>query len=268
MRDDFIFDGRLASEFGLAIVNFNGSSDTENNVISETNFTTFKPASEDRYIFTASEYTGVLTKTIQVIKFENCEYKTMTKIDIENIQRWLCREDGYHSFCFITDDEETFEYNAKIDMKVVEIVGKNVGLELTITTNSPYAYKTNVKKYKFNGQDSLIINDNSSKIGTSPINITIACIDSGDLEIEHIFNNQSDKIIIANCIQGEIITITEYQTIESNLPTHKIANDFNFVFPTISNLIINGRDETKNIYKCNMNCEVTFKIHTRRKVGI
>lgn len=264
MRNDFIFDGRCSSDFGLKICVVGNNNDTETIMISNTDFDTFQPSNLDRNYFTGSKHSSVLTKTIQVCKVENCQISPFTNYDIETIGRWLCRDDGYHKFAFINDTNQTVEYNAKIDMNIIEIHDKVYILELIITTDSQFGYTTQRNHFILKKNETIYVIDRSSKTGEIPVELQLICKSDGDYLISQSFNGITKDIYIDNCQNGEIITITDMCVITTSLPSHDISDDFNYVFPKVYNTITNQKNE----FSVNLPCELTITYKTKRKVGI
>lgn len=264
MREDFIFDGRYASDFGLKFCNVNGDPGSETVTISSTEFETFQPSNLERNYFTGSKYSSVLTKTIQVCKVVNCDMIAFTQYDIEEIARWLCRDDGYHDFAFINDTDNVVEYNAKIDINVIEMHERIIALELTITTDSPFGYTKKSNHFSLDTDETIYVIDNSSNIGELKIELELLCKSDGNYLISSSFNGQTKDICIDNCTKGEIIHISDMCTITTSLPSHNITNDFNYVFPKLYNTI----SEQKNEFSVNLPCELTITYKIKRKVGI
>lgn len=264
MREDFIFDGKYGSDFGLKLCNINGDPGFETITVSNTEFETFQPGNLEKNYFTGSRHNSVLTKTIQVCKVINCNMVQLTEYDIEEISRWLCRDDGYHKFAFINDTDNTVEYNAKIDMNVIETQERVIALELTITTDSPFGYTIKKNSFSLNNDETIYIIDNSSNIGEMPIELKLTCKSDGDYIITSTFNNIKRNIHINNCTSGEIITISDMCVITTSLPSHDITDDFNYVFPKLYNTI----SEQRNEFYVNLPCDLTILYKIKRKVGI
>lgn len=264
MRNDFIFDGKYGSDFGLKFCNIDGNGDSETIIISNTEIETFRPANSDKNYFTSGNHNSVLTKKVQVCKIENCDVVTFTDYDVEEIARWLCRDDGYHKFAFINDSGDIIEYNAIIDVNTIEINEQIAVLELTITTDSQFGYTPKTNHFVLSANDTVYIIDNSSKIGETLVNLKLACKAEGNYVITTMFDGETKNICIDNCKSGEIITITDMCVITTSLPSHDITDDFNYVFPKLYNTISNQKNE----FSVNLPCELTITYQTKRKVGI
>lgn len=265
MRNDFIFDGRLASDFNLMLCSIDkGTGVDSSNVISNSTFTTFTPVNSDRQYFTGSTYDYVLTKTIQVCKTDDSNSGYFSLTDIETLQRWLCRDDGYHSFAFVNDETESIIYNAKVSMNAIEYCDRIIALELTITTDSPYGYVSRTHTYELAADETVVIIDYSSKTGSTPLNISMTCLSDGDYSLTCDLDSVHTISEIKNCTIGECINISELCVISSSIASHDIANDFNYVFPRLSNTLLNNKNELT----VNLPCKLTITYQIKRKAGI
>ena len=264
MKDDFIFDGRYGSDFNLKICDITSNSSTDSSTISKTDFSTFQPSNAYKNYFTGSTSSEVLTTTFQVGHFENCQMQDFDDDLLEAVSRWFCREDGYHRFAFINSLDDTVEYNAKIDMNKIELGTRVIGLEFTVTTDSQIGYTKRKINKTLSADEAFIINDTSSKTGSSPIDVIIKCKQSGDLALAYSFNNKKHTTRIANCSEGEIISINNMQVVTSSLSSHDVMEDFNFSFPKIYTSV----KSTVNTFRVNIPCEIEIKYELRRKVGI
>lgn len=194
MKDDFIFDGRYGSDFNLKICDITSNNSTDSSTISKTDFSTFQSSNSYKNYFTGSTSSEFLTTTFQVGHFENCQMQDFDDDLLEAVSRWFCREDGYHRFAFINSLDDTVEYNAKIDMNKIELGTRVIGLEFTVTTDSQIGYTKRKINKTLSADESFIINDTSSKTGSSPIDVIIKCKQAGDLALSYSFNNKERTI--------------------------------------------------------------------------
>ena len=264
MKQDFIFDGKYGSDFNLVIANITNDNSTDTSVISKTEFSTFKPSNMNKQYFTGSNESEVLSTTFQTICLKNCNVVEFDEILIEQITKWMCRDDGYHRFAFINDNEEIIEYNAKIDINKIKYGTRIIGLEFSVETDSQVGYTKKKIMKTLSTNESFVINDNSSKNGSCFIDMTIKCGISGDFMMTSEFNNKKRIITINNCKQDEIITFTNMCTIDSSISYRIIGDDFNYVFPKIFSNV----NTSTNTFTVNMPCIVTAEYELRRKVGI
>lgn len=264
MRDDFMFDGRYASEYGLMMCDFSSSSD-DSMIVSDFTYDTFIPGNSDRNYFTASSFSDVLITKIQVCIVDKCQIRSITDYDIEEIAKWLCRENGYHRFAFINKDRSNdVEYNAKISINKIKLINDIYGLELTITTDSQYGFTKIRNSYSLVSKQEILIKNHSAKSGGIFPEIQLTCKESGNYQLSFRFGQHYDMLKIQNCSVGEVITISNMHVISSSIFEHDIYNDFNYVFPMIRSDFYDNR----NYIQTNLSCDFIMVYESRRKVGI
>ena len=264
MKDDFIFDGKYGSDFNLHICNITSNSSSDSSTVSKTDFSTFQPSNSYKNYFTGSIQSDVLTANFQVCRMENCQMEEFDDDLLESVSRWFCREDGYHRFAFINSLDDTVEYNAKIDLNKIKLGTKVIGLEFTVTTDSQIGYTQKKISKTLTADEEFIIIDSSSKTGSSPIDVTIKCKQAGDLALSYSFDSKTRTTRIKNCSVGEMITITNMQTVISSISSHNVMDDFNYSFPKIYTSV----KDMVNTFSVNIPCEIEIKYELRRKVGI
>lgn len=266
MIKDFIFEGRRASDYGLVPCYIDGNSGIDrDNVVSKTSFKNFTPASSDEDMFIGSTDDYRLSKDLDFCIYDckSGDIKVLTKSDIEEYARWLCRSDGYHPMQITFSNDEVYIYNAKIDITAIEINTDIIGFSMHIDTDSSYAYtQKTVSKTLSSPTDSINIVDYSSKVGRTFIDMEITCLEAGDYEITNDFGCGTIKIL--DCAKNETITITEHQVITSSNSAHDISDDFNYVFPYIRN----DMSRNSNTFYFNKPCKVKITYKCKRKVGI
>lgn len=108
--------------------------------------------------------------------------------------------------------------------------------------------------------EEVIIEDSSMEIGYIYPEITIRCLEDGNLSIYNDFDQR--ETIVENCSADEEITFSKYLQIESSLSEHEIYDDFNFVFTRIGNNFVTG----ENILTFSLPCEFTITYNPIRKV--
>ena len=104
---DFLFDGHCASDFDLVLASADGASLSESLGIATPEAITVQPILSDRQFFIRNHYTTMLQKTLRLLHFDriSCQVTPLSTAMQEEIIRWLCREDGYHPFCFLDSEE-------------------------------------------------------------------------------------------------------------------------------------------------------------------
>lgn len=254
---DFEYDKKRLSEFGMILCSFNGASSIEA-VSSGADLTLnqAKPSGYDRFNLYSAAYDTPYTATFQICK-NPCIYHSIDELflspqEVSKVQTWLCRN-HYNKFKINQDGYRNIFWNAAFTSKQLNLNGKIVGLELTMYTDSPYAYYDEITHhFSFPQQNTHSFFNLSDKEGYLYPDLEIKILQAGSLSI--ILSNRTT--LIKGCSYGETITINgTSQMISSSRPEHEqIAKDFNFVFPRITRTY----QDNKNKITANLNCEITL----------
>lgn len=255
---DFEFAGRTLSSFGMIVCKFDsGGLDTVDNG-SRLSFNTVATLGGQRHKLTSVQYEDCLESVIQICKYScTTDIQEITPVEFRELTKWLNRK-TFLKFKPLSEEYIDLYYEAKIDVSRIELDGKLYGLELTITTNTPFALK----------ESKTFIINNKVKDGKHSINDTsydegyiypYTEITIGDLtdvpEKErnlNIYNALEDRnIYVANVSTGEVITMN-YPIIQSSISSHKIQNDFNWNFFRIANTYDNSRNDLTISIPCTM----------------
>jgi len=166
----------------------------------------------------------------------------ITTYESRELKRWLNRP-SYNKFKFIKPEWENIYMNGSFNVSNVEIAGETYLLELKFISDSPMAYHEDVS-HKFvssvsNNKYTLF--DESDEIGYIYPDVKITCLEDGDIEIHN--SNEDRTTIIKGCSKGEVITFSKELYPQSSIPSHKIQNDFNYVFFRIANSYNNRYNE-------------------------
>lgn len=268
---DFEWCGQSGSLYGLLPCNINSSSEvTVNDDGSTLEFNTLNISSSNKWNFLSSKYPNVLSGTFQVCK-NPCTTSTdcFDAEDIRAMGRWLCRKDGYHKFKVIKDNDSgysEFHFNAFLSMKKVEAYGCVVGLEITVTTDAPFAYfepKTAVMDLSGQGLEYTYV-DMSDEVGSLYPYFKITCRSNGD----YVFRNKTTGIQskIMGCRTGEIIIMdSEHKILSSSARNDNLLmKSFNFGWLDIKNTL----DERKNTYSSNLPCMIEMTYSPIAKIGL
>lgn len=274
---DFEYDGKCLSDYGMMICNFNSSDLETVSSGSDITFNTVKPTGTNNVRMYGTKYEEMYTSTFQICCSPcNNERPYLDPLKISSIQRWLCKEDGYHKFKIIQDNFKDIYWNATFSCKQINLYGEIVGLELTLYTNSPYSYiAVQPILYSLQPGDSFSLNDVSDKVGAIYPKVTITC-NGGNGSDNHkikLSNNLDNKFLfLSNLSQGEIITIDgENKLIFSSITRNNLSNCFNYNFPRIFNKIENGVDIRENVFLLSSDsipCDITFEYSPIIKVGL
>ena len=283
---DFIYDGLKLSNFNCMVGDAVTSSESSLSMGSVIELeTAINHGSYTSEIINAN-YPEVYTVTFDIFKkpcggghgdyFEDKE--------VTWFMRWLNRKD-YHEFIPIYDNEQDFYrlffMGTFTECKAISLQGKVYGFALTFTSNSPFAY-LDYKPNTFTVTDiclrrqisgkyvdcgSFSFNDTSEELGAVyPKSFVIKLSEDGDLIIQNDMDKPNRYTEIRNCSSGEIITLDCIHKVitTSNTGHTKIYNDFNYVFPRLSNTF----KESRNTFYVSKRSEITIDYNPIRKVGV
>ena len=104
--------------------------------------------------------------------------------------------------------------------------------------------------------------DTSDEIGYIYPDLKIICLESGKLELYN--SNENRKTIIENCSANEVINFSENLVFSSSNESHKIQNDFNYIFFRIANSYGNR----KNIISSSIPVDIEFSYSPYVKVVV
>lgn len=259
---DFEYDGLRASDFNLIFCQFDGSGGVNiTSAGSELNWNTVPISNGNKYLITDTSYDVVLETTFQMCKYDckkgSPEYLTLE--DCREISRWLNRKEA-HTLRIISENKiyDYLLFEGSFNLNQIEINGGIIGYEFHFISNRPHAIGDLVRKnivatttdYEYKFYD---VSDESGYI--YPKNLTIRCLQSGTLSIKNLLENRTT--VIKNCSLNEIITFDDTLYFSSSLQSHKIQNDFNYVFFRIANTYENRL----NSIVVNIPCEITFEYY-------
>lgn len=262
---DFEYDKKRLSEFRMILCSFDNGSSMES-ISSGADITYHQEKSSGSEIFNlqAHSYESPYSATFQICK-DPCRLKNpkdmyLTPLEVSELQRWLCRK-SYHPFKMNQDNYRDLYWNAVFTSKQININGGIAGLELTMYTNTPYAYHDEiVHEFDFSGQNldpagnpvPKYFHNISDVEGHIYPDLEIRIAQNGGLNLS--LNGRRTEI--ANCRKQEIITIKgSQQIISTSDAAHEIAKDFNFVFPRMEQ----EYEENKNYISADLRCGVTLK---------
>ena len=257
---DFEYDGILASDKGVMPCSFDSDSQDTVNYGSKINFDTISVQNGKRFELVNAGYADAGEFTFQICKNPylsiNKGTKYFTPDEPRFISSWLNRNDGFHILKIYTDDKQTILFNGSFNIETIEFCGDVIGFELTFTMESPFAtLDCKTFTHTFSANEKFTITDESDDIGYIYPNIQIKCKSNGDLKL---YNSIEDRTtVIKNCVSGEVLTFDKNLNIATSLSSHKLYNDFNFVFFRIAN----SYTDNKNIISVNIPCEITIKYY-------
>lgn len=262
---DFEYDGVLASSKGITPCSFDSDDQDTVNYGSKINFDTTSMQNGKKFDLVNSGYDEAGEFTFQICKIANSQGEHYFTTDEQCfVYRWLNRNDGFHTLKITTYDNREILFYGSFNIEAIEYCGKVIGFELTFSMGKPYGTLRQLTfGHVFSGTDKFTLRDVSNDIGYIYPEITIKCKASGDLKIHNSIENRTT--IIKNCSTNEIITVDENLNISTSLSSHKLYNDFNFVFFRIANTY----SDNKNVISANIPCEITIKYYPIAKgVGL
>lgn len=247
---DFEYDGIRLSDKGFMICKFDsGGVDTVSNG-SEITFNTVSTLRGVKHELTSVEYGDYLTATFQICN-NYCDRRSeeISLDDMRDVMRWLNRK-NFHKFRLLDDEYSGIYFEASFNVSKVEVDGKLYGFELEMFTNRPFAIAEPVTvKLDVKADETINVYNKSDDEGYVYPNMEITVNESGDLEI---YNAMEDRTMtIKNCVADEVITI-EYPMISSSVESHKIQNDFNWVFFRLASTFKNKLNEVEVSLPCSI----------------
>lgn len=139
---NFEYAGKTLEQFGMILCRFDGSKglDTVDDG-AEINFTTVSTMNGLKHNLTSSQYEECLEATWQICK-HSCsgDIQEITSIEHRNLTAWLCRK-RFLKLKILDEDNIDLYHEAIINVSKIELDGKLMGLELSVTTNRPFALK-------------------------------------------------------------------------------------------------------------------------------
>lgn len=251
---DFQYGEHNLQDFGMILCKFDsGGLDTTSDG-SEITFNTISIQNGAKSELVSTIYENNLETTLQICK-HSCTggVQEITATEHRELMRWLSRK-RFLKFKILDEDHIDLYYEAIINVSKIELDGKLYGLELSVTTNRPFALREPktiiIKNLETNGKHSF--NDTSYEEGYIYPYTEIVVAEDGDLTIYNAIENR--YTVIKNCVQGETITMN-YPIIQSSLQSHNIQNDFNWNFFRVANTYDNSRNDLTISLPCSIKVE-------------
>ena len=184
------------------------------------------------------------------------------------LMRWLNRKE-WCKFKPIYDDlsfPNVYFMGTFTEISTINKGGVVCGLALTFTTNAPFGFMefedNTFTVSSVNG--TFTIYDESDELGNKyPDKVTIRMNNGGDFSLTNSLNERTTTI--KNCVANEVITLDCINKIITSSVSHeRLYNDFNYVYP----MLTNTDTDSKNVFTATLPCVVTFEYKPIRKVGI
>lgn len=262
---DFIYDGIRISDKGYMMCDFNGGGfDTISNG-SQLTFTMIPILSGEKQILLSSKYDATVSAVFHICKnpcaFEDME---MNLTDVRFLTRWLNRKQ-LHPLTLLTREYGNLNFNASFNVSRFDFGGRIIGLELTMTTDRPFALRDQDVILIDNSErdDVFTVFSQSDEEGFIYPDTEIKVLTDGDLEI---VNNYEDRTtVIKNCTLDETINL-KYPLIWSDNPEHQIQNDFNWEFFRLCNTF-SDEGNPGNVLHINIPCTISLTYSPIIKLG-
>lgn len=264
---DFQYGEHNLSDFGMILCRFDsGGLDTVSDG-SEITFNTISIQNGAKGELVSTVYENNLETTLQICKY-SCtgDVQEITATEHRELTRWLSRK-RFLKFKILDEDNIDLYHEAIINISKIELNGKLMGLELSVTTNRPFALKEPktivIKNTEQDGK--YFINDTSYEEGYIYPYTEITIGNIGSEKKTFVITNaiENRETVIKNCVAGEIITM-DYPIIKSSISSHNIQNDFNWNFFRVANTFGNSR----NNLTISIPCSITIKYSPIVKVGL
>lgn len=266
---DFKYDGAWLSNMGYMICTFGANGTNSASAGADIDFHIVSQNSGEHFALTNTEYKTCYSATFNICKDpETMDDKYISEYDVRCMMRWLSRR-SFHEFIPVVDkgfDGMNLIYYGSFNVSLIENRGSIIGFELTVTTNSPFAYGGTIEEsYVIDSPNgSFQIENMSDEIGALyPELFSVECKSAGDLYITNELENR--VTFIKNCSNSEVITMDcKNQIISSSDNSHQIYNDFNFAFPRMFSTF----EDTNNEFTFSLPCEVSIQYKPIRKVAL
>lgn len=266
---DFIFDNELLSDHGMIICSFDSNGDNSWSGGNIT-FTTQKAPFSDVQTFYTSSFESPLSSQFSVCK-NPClinDYNTdyLTQEEYTDITRWLKRKDGYHWLQFNQEGYEDVYYNVKFDVQPREVKGHTIGLDLTITCDSPYGYSREFdQKFTLSSSaSSFRIVNNSDLVGIIYPLITITPKSSGNLILNSGIEGDMVQTQVKNVTSNSKIILDGKNDYYEGISD---PNKFNYKFPVLDNAY-NDRNTYFKLVNGSVDCDIILKYRYIRMVTV
>lgn len=258
--EDFEYDGRLLSDYGLMICTFGGSSGVETiSTGAQVNLTTVSRFNNRRRSIVNADYAEYIKTTFDVAKNPCYSDSDISTTEYREITKWLNRRKfipmKFVSIIGISPDPCYF--NATFNIQKLTAGDRIIGLELSMQTDSPFGYGTERVENVLPGYDTQDFVDYiSDEIGFMYPKVRIALMGAGDLTIHNSLDEEDT--VITNCSNGEVIVMDgDKQTLQTNFPEHDIYDCFNYNFIKLVSHLGSSSNKFTSSIPCSI--QITYK---------
>lgn len=258
--EDFEYDGRRLSDYGLMICTFGGSSGVETiSTGAQISLTTVSRFNNRRRSIVNANYAEYMKTTFYVAKNPCVSVVDISPTEYREIVKWLNRRRfiPLRFLSLVGHSPDPCYFNAMCNIQKVTAGDRIVGIEISVETDSPFGYGEERKEIIMPGYDGQDYVDYfTDEVGFIYPNVKITLMGAGNLTI----HNSLDKedTVITNCSDGEVITMDgEKQSLHSNLLSHEMYDCFNYNFIKL----ISQLNQCKNRFTSSVPCsiQITYK---------
>lgn len=269
MVTDFIYDGLRLSGLGYMIVSFDGSKGGEIDTDSQLSYNHAPMMGGKRQPYITSVYENPLEMEFSIAK-NICvngrqslskESYSITLGEMAYLKRWLVRHSP-HKLTVVGDEYDGIYWMGSFNVEEYVLGDGRVGATLKFECDAPFGYKEDVVfSGSLNANESLEYNCTSDEIGWIYPDITITVNENGDLKLK---NNDERETVIKNCKANEVITIDRNLQISTSFESHKIADDFNYIYYRVNNMF----GSVANVLNTNLSISYEIRYSPYAKVVI
>lgn len=238
---DFEYDGKLLSDFGMIVCNFNAGGLNNTDSGSEITFHTVPAGYGKRFFVAGLQYENCLSTAFQICKdpervgngdmcISNEEFRALS--------RWLNRKKflWFRSFDRCEPEKQKPWFRASFTLTRIELERDTVGVELKMVTDAPFGYgdEEEIILNFTSGNLTQTVIDRSDEIGELYPFTQITCSQAGSITLSNAMTGC--ETIMEGCISNEVITLSgDTMIVGTSISGHDIANDFNYDFFRIGN---------------------------------
>jgi hypothetical protein len=267
---NFEYDGRLLSDIGFIVCHFNdsGGLDTADGG-SEISFETATSHSGKRFFEVGSEYKKCLTTKFQICKDPKIyreDEMEITAEEFRRISRWLNRREflWFHGFDWCEPEISRPWVRASSTLTRIDLGNATIGIEVDMTTDSPFGYGDEViKTFEFTSEKlTHTFVDENDEIGETYPELKVTCNAGGTWTLADDITGCSCEV--ANCVNGEILHFSgDTMVIETESVTHQntLANDFNYDYFRFGNTY----EQRLNTFTATIPCTVELRYRPQLK---
>ncbi len=264
---DFIYDEERLSDYGFIICSFGGSDSSWSG--GDINFTTIKAPDSDIHTFYTSSTDEPLSCTFSICKNPcgHSNFMTVTREEYSSISRWLKRSDGFHWLQFDNEWYEDIYFNSKFNVQPHQVGNETIGFDLTINTDSPYAYgKYQEKDFSLTKDIDFSFKNYSDKTGNIYPVVTITPQADGKIDLlTGVESRPFQRTLINNEVKrGKTIILDGNNDYINGIDN---PNNFNFEFPVISNTY-NDRVTYFKLNTGSVDCDIKIEYRLIRMVVV